>query len=443
MLTQQSAWWSRADAYWQRLDPRPRMTAAGAMWLLATVPMLSRLFTGGTAVDLAVFQAGAEALTNGARVYGEVEFEYPPYALLWFVAPYVWAGDAVTFRTAFGLEIWLVDASLKAGLLWLGMRSTRRLRALTPFWLYTLGTAALGHLLLQRFDLIPAALSAVAVVALTSGWPMLAGVVTMVAVGSKLYPLLLLPLFLLLLDDRRSVRRFLAGVAAGAIPLVLAGFWVPWWRFATYHAARGLQAESLAASVLWALHFAGVPASWEYMEASKSREVTGAIASSLVLPARALWLTATLACLARASGAVLRSRPVHSASSVAAVALLPLTAFVSLNTVLSPQYHLWLLPLAALVFVPSRDGGGPAASARMRRGAALIVLATLIVPTFYPSREHDIGLGLWRTSLLLLRNVLLLQAAYFLWKGAAEPQGPAHERHRRPQLKRSLKAEKN
>lgn len=415
-------WWGRLDHHWRTLPRQHRRVVAAILWLFGTLPFLSRLHAARAALDLAVYYAGAEAVSHGVRVYREVPFEYPPYALLWFLAPYAGADDADGFRVTFGLEIWCVDAALKAMLLWLGMREHRGLRGLAPFVAYTLGTAALGHLLLQRFDVIPAALSVVAILALSSGWAFLAGFVTMVGAGTKLYPLLLLPLFLLLATRRGSAGRFLAGTAAGVAPLLLVAPWVPWWTFASYHTARGLQAESLSASVLWALHFVGLPATWQYVEASKAREVTGAIAASLAGPARALWLLVTVFLVGAALSAlrtVSRHEP-PSAAWVAALALLPLAGFVSLNTVLSPQYHLWLLPLAALVLASSSDAEGQAdAAAWMRRGAGLIILATLTVPTFYPSREHEFGLGLWRTSMLLLRNGMLLWATYCLWRGCA------------------------
>ena len=44
----------------------------------------------------------------------------------------------------------------------------------------------------------------------------------------------------------------------------------------------------------------------------------------------------------------------------------------------------------------------------------------MIVPTFYPSREYTLGLGLWRTVVLLIRNSLLLYAAVSLFQAARE-----------------------
>jgi hypothetical protein len=95
---------------------------------------------------------------------------------------------------------------------------------------------------------------------------------------------------------------------------------------------------------------------------------------------------------------------------MAAVLLLPIAAFVATSTVLSPQFHLWLLPLAALVLVPPPVGPQGA-----RRAAWCILFATVIVPVFFPHREYATGLGLWRTTVLLLRNGVLIYATVSLW----------------------------
>ena len=125
---------------------------------------------------------------------------------------------------------------------------------------------------------------------------------------------------------------------------------MPWWRFASYHVERGLQAESLLASMVWALHFAGVPAGWELVW--RTNEVTGPLASSG--RARTADLDPGDARSRRrgdddrvaAGSRTSRRVPV---ADIASVLLLPLAAFVATNNVLSPQFHLWLLPLAALV----------------------------------------------------------------------------------------------
>jgi hypothetical protein len=83
--------------------------------------------------------------------------------------------------------------------------------------------------------------------------------------------------------------------------------------------------------------------------------------------------------------------------------------------VFSPQFHLWLIPFAALVL--ERRDTLPGAAVR---AAWVIFIATMIVPTFYPSREYTLGLGLWRTAVLVGRNSLLLYATVCLFRAVRE-----------------------
>jgi hypothetical protein len=108
-----------------------------------------------------------------------------------------------------------------------------------------------------------------------------------------------------------------------------------------------------------------------------------------------------------------------TASATAALLLLTVSAFVATNTVFSPQFHLWLIPLAALVLEDRHTLPRLA-----RRGAWIVVAATMIVPTFYPSREYALGLGLWRTIVLVTRNALLLYATVCLWQSALRMRQP-------------------
>lgn len=407
-----------ADRVWSALSPAARTAAAAFLLVIATLPVLSRLYLGRTAGEIPVFMRGVEMLLQG-RLYESHVFEYPPYALLWFLAPYaVAAGDVEGFRFAFGLQIWLFDAAIKAMLLWRGIRARQGFRDLVPFFVYSLGSAALGHLLLMKYDAVPAALSLAGLLAVTGGRPFLGGAATALAAGSKAYPALVIPILAAVAWQRsgRQFRRFVLGVVVTAAPLLLLAPWLPWWNFASFHGARGLEVGSLAASIVWALHFLGVDASWALV--GTSNEVGGPLAGQLLGPARALWVILTFAALGVAVAVAVRrarERVESSAAAVAALVLLTLVPFVAANTVFSPQFHLWLIPLAALVL--EHDDSLPRSAAR---AAWLIFVATMIVPTFYPSREYTLGLGLWRTGVLLLRNGLLLYATVCLFHAARE-----------------------
>jgi hypothetical protein len=50
------------------------------------------------------------------------------------------------------------------------------------------------------------------------------------------------------------------------------------------------------------------------------------------------------------------------------------------------------------------------------------------VPVFYPHREYNTGLGIFRTSVLLLRNGLLVYATVCLWVAARKMGRPSLRR---------------
>ena len=388
-----------------------------ALWSLGTVPFLSRLFMGQTSRDLEHYMLSANALLDGQRIYVDVPFEYPPYALAWLAGPAMLAGNIAQYRWLFGLLILCLDALIKAALIWTGLRDRHRPPDVLPFVMYTLATAALGHFLLQRYDVIPAALSVAAVIALSAGWAGVAGLMAALAVGTKIYPAVFVPVLAVLAWRRsqRDAKRFAIGVVAGLLPLIVLSWSVPWWNFATVHTRRGLEAESLWASVLWLSHFAGVPATWELVSAWF--EVTGPVAAGLLTPARIVWATATLGSVALATWAAWRQRfgsgedaDTVSLSVTATLVLLPVTTFVAFSLVLSPQFHLWLAPLAALSLLARRrpDAG-------INTGALwCIFFSTFLVPAFDPSPTFDSGLDLGRTLVLVFRNVLLLYATWSL-----------------------------
>jgi hypothetical protein len=422
---------ARANEAWLRLSSPRRALAASMLLAVATLPVLSRQYIGGTSGDIKIYFRAADAVFRGAHVYRDVQFEYPIYALLWCLPPRAFSHDVESYRFAFGIEMWAFDAAIKAALLWLGLRARRGLSDLVPFLLYSIGSAAGGHVLLQRYDPVPAALSVAAVLATAAGWPLASGALVAVGAGTKLYPALLFPVLAALEwhRGRAHLQRFVVGAALATIPALIAAAWLPWWQFASVHVSRGLQVESLAASIIWALHFIGVPAAWENIKAVNSNEVTGPVAAAIAGPARLLWVMASLGAVGAAARAAWhlgsRSRATGVAvplSYVAAVALLPIAAFVSTNIVLSPQFMLWLVPLAALVFFdtssPAVGGAWPPLPRAAVRAGLCIVAAALMVPVFFPHREYGPGLGGFRTGVLVLRNLVLLYATWCLWSAA-------------------------
>ena len=68
----------------------------------------------------------------------------------------------------------------------------------------------------------------------------------------------------------------------------------------------------------------------------------------------------------------------------------------------------------------------------MRRAVSCLFLANFLVPVFYPSRTFTPGLDLGRTIVLVVRNALLIYAAWCLSKAVVafyrRPSGARNDR---------------
>jgi uncharacterized membrane protein len=187
---------------------------------------------------------------------------------------------------------------------------------------------------LVNWDLLAVLFTAGALWAWARGRPMLAGVMVGLGVATKLYPLFLLGAFLVDVLRRRRPDLWGRAVvgAAGAwvvanLPALLSGA-AAWKVFWTFNSGRGADLGSLwlVADQL-GLH----------SDAHRINVVSGAVFGLACVAILALGLSAP-------------QRP-----RVAQIAFLVVAAFLVVNKVYSPQYVLWLLPLAVLARPRWRD----------------------------------------------------------------------------------------
>jgi uncharacterized membrane protein len=187
---------------------------------------------------------------------------------------------------------------------------------------------------LVNWDMIAVLFTAGALWAWARGRPLLAGIMVGLGFATKLYPLFLLGAFLVDVIRRRRPERFgLAAVGAAAawivvnLPALLGneGSWKLFWSF---NSSRGADLGSL-----WLV----LDEHGHHSSAHTINVVSGVLF--------------VLACAAiLALGLAARKRP-----RVAQIAFLIVAAFLIVNKVYSPQYVLWLLPLAALARPRWRD----------------------------------------------------------------------------------------
>ncbi|MEV0659916.1 glycosyltransferase family 87 protein [Actinomadura luteofluorescens] len=181
-----------------------------------------------------------------------------------------------------------------------------------------------------NWDLLAVALSALALAAWSARRPALAGALLGLAIAAKFYPLLFLgPLVLLCLraGQWRPMGRMLAGTAAGWLAVnlpVMLFAWDGWKEFYTFSQKRGID----WGSIFFVLQDHGLE------KPASDTELLNLIGTGTFLV-----LAAGIAVLALAAP----RRP-----RLPQLMFLVLVAFMLPNKVWSPQYVLWLLPLAVL-----------------------------------------------------------------------------------------------
>lgn len=357
--------------------------------------------------DVHLYQGVANDLLVGKMPYRDRVVEYPPYAIPLFLPPRIF-GEDKNYLEGFMVFVLLADLEVKSLLFVLGAGQSETARSLLPLLLYCAAIPFVGYFFLQRYDVFPVLICLLAVWLFCSGRFTLCGLAIALGIGVKLYPVIFVPPLFVFAFRQNKWKQFALGLAGGLLPMALLGFYLPWWRFAQFQADRGLQVESLYASVLWLGKLLGLArVVWIYPNRKAWLEVQGAAASAVLPWARAMFAGTVAISMALATWAALRlEKP--TASQLARVLLLPLLAFVAFNQVLSPQYMVWLLPLAALAVF---DG-------RLWLGLA-ITLATMLTPIIYPSLYGDYvtGLNLFETIVLLLRNLILVAVWAWLFRG--------------------------
>ncbi|WP_406434921.1 glycosyltransferase 87 family protein [Streptomyces sp. NBC_00631] len=341
-----------------------------------------------------IYQGWYEVLRHGTFPLDDVTWQYPPAAALAILSPALL--PFLDYPTAFFVLACLADLAVLSLLLYAGLRPGRTLRGAL---VWVLGVPLLGPTVYSRYDLM---VTAVAVAALLAGarHPRIMGALAGLGAMVKVWPALLLV---------GAVRRRAwgaAAVTAGAVGALFAVAMPGAFAFLTFQRDRGTEVESLGALVLHiARHFG-----WhgEVLLNYGSIEFLGphvqaVSTAALLLTALAFgWLL-----LWRLSAVRFRS---HTLADAAFTAVL---MFTITSRVISPQYMVWLVGLAA-VCLCFRAG-------RMTLPAVLVLLATFVTVLEFPVGFSHVVVSDWYgITLLVLRNGLLLAAtataARVLWR---------------------------
>ncbi|WP_031483299.1 glycosyltransferase family 87 protein [Streptomyces bicolor] len=349
-----------------------------------------------------IYQGWYEVLRTGTFPLDDVTWQYPPAAALAILSPALlfW----LDYPSAFFVLAFTADLAVLLLLLYTGPRPGHTLRGA---WVWVAGVPLLGPTVYARYDVM---VTAVAVAALLAGArrPRLMGALTAFGAMLKVWPVLLL------VAARRRAAWGWAVLTAGALAAVFALAMPGAFAFLTFQRDRGTEVESLGSLVFhvarrygWdgqvLLNYGSVEFLGPWVDVVSTAAL---VLSGLAFGWLLLWR--------------LRARRFH-AHTLADAAFVAVLMFVTTSRVISPQYLVWLVGLAAVCLCFR--------GSRMRLPVALVLAASFVTVLEFPAWfSHVVASDALGVTLLFLRNGLLvlatLLAARELWRSTVTRAAP-------------------
>ncbi|MFE6228613.1 glycosyltransferase 87 family protein [Microtetraspora glauca] len=391
--------------------------ALAVVWLLTRAGMLALLVNdslgvGGVAHEVQLLYRHWYGLfADGTFPPADPTWQYPPGAGLVVMAPGLltsWLG----YTQAFVVLTLLADAAVT-----LGLAVADRARLTHGAWYWVCALPLLLHVPLARYDVQATALAVLALLFLKLRSPAghrLGGALAGLGALVKVWP----ALALIGTPRGRTTREAwtAAAVTAGALLAVLALCFSDSLGFLHRQGARGIQIESVGGTALAVARAAGLwPGTAEVRYGAY--EYVGPYVSTLGHLFLLLTVAAVLALVFWRLRATRWTEATPLDAALAAVLLLTVT-----SRVISPQYLVWLLGLAAVCLTSRRTVMRPVAVLLLPAAA----LSSLAYPVLYADVVTGTPLGV---AVMVLRNGLLLAAtavaAVRLWGATV---GPVRER---------------
>lgn len=321
--------------------------------------------------------------------------EYPPPVAILFLVPQLIAPQ----------HYFACFAILMALITWLVVLLIERLSG-RGWWMLLCLVLGSGGTVFFRYDMVVVGLTLLAFAAASRRYWLLAHALLVLGVVFKLYPLILMPL--VVIEAWRVERRvpWVSTLGGGALLMAaVGGIWLFDPTVTTgmlhYHSARGLEYESLGASLIWLTEaMRSLTIEWTYGSINIVSHLTptiiaGLTASNLLLLIIYVYFGAGRL---RAGGAW----------------ALVLMLAIATSKVFSAQYFLWSLPFVVVA-------GGPGSGAVTSRRAmgyrwlwlVICVLTTLIYPVGFGAAESSLRqmiMPAWMMALVTARNGLWLIA---------------------------------
>ncbi|MDR0960157.1 MAG: glycosyltransferase 87 family protein [Propionibacteriaceae bacterium] len=431
----------------------------GALFL---VWFMLGFFTQG---DVQYYYQKIHALMEGTPA-AETLVEYPTPVIWFLLVPYLLSGGQyqTVFVAVFAGLLLLLDAALTAVLWRSASAQGTDPSAATLFWI--LFVPCMGQLVYMRLDLLSAAFSMLALLALAHRKQAPAGSLIALGASFKLWPAMLWPATM---TDRRSgIRATIGFVVAGVVLAGVSWIYAGWDRLVsplTWQSDRGLQIESVYATLPMVLRLFDSSGYEVGLSQYQAFEIDGATTPAMLTVASAAVVIGGALIIGLYLAWLFVQKANRTLVQAGVIMIIVTLVMIATNKTFSPQYMMWLGgPVAALLTLrgstvrglPSSaatasvnsstasDGEGSSSPAegsdselkpvaepphRPHRLARIIafwvlgitIVTQLIYPTLYPFLvAYDFGENPWAgvitwfaTGLLVVRNIALI--VFLVW----------------------------
>ena len=378
--------------------------AIHAVIFLGVLPTVAHFLYPGTG-GLENFLA--QLMRGGQIPYHDFASEYPPLALFSFLLPGLVTSNTAVYSWLFAGEMMVFD--LLALVMIADLASRLKMSVKKTLTVYTLLIVATGPILLARYDILPAVLVLAALWAFVKGKNKLAWAVAALGFAAKIYPIIILPIFVIYQLKNRQYGRMIAGGAVflgvtliTILPWIIidaGGYWHSW----TYHLERGLHSESTYGTTLLTGQLMGLTTmqgaltfgSWNLSSplADSLARMSFYISAAILLVVYGFYAWR----LQRESENPRVGLSESAAAQLLKYATIVVAVFMLTNKVFSAQYLAWLCPLI------------PLAADRRYFAPMLFIAAGVLTQYVYPYNYIPFELGKALPVLVLtFRNLLLI-----------------------------------
>lgn len=335
--------------------------------IFAAALMLADYFTGGL-TDISksysdvshYFINISDVIDKHLMPYSETPLEYPPFTLVIFLIPKLIAWDWPWYHLAYNVFAGMAYSVFAVFAFKIANMFRKDRYSLFVFVLLLIAVCNL--MIYDRNDVFAVLFITLALYLYLKDKHTLAAICIACAAMIKIYPIILVPVFMILFLSKKDWRNTLKFVLVSGLACLLmelpfliadpstAFSWV------SYHSGRGLQAEGVVSSFIMMINLVIPCIDSIYLDDSKSVSLHGAfpdaVASCLDVILPVMMILALIFMLYRAC----KAKNKDHFRTLALMSLVMVMTFITFSKVYSAQYSLWILTLIPFIIFPQIVG---------------------------------------------------------------------------------------